>query len=72
MDIVYSSTDLLNIRKTTTVNGNDCYEITGYYSVRHVFTPQSTVFIAMKHAGKIHIFNLKQNGVFPAEVQTVH
>ena len=23
MDIVYSSTDLLNIRKTTTVNGND-------------------------------------------------
>jgi hypothetical protein len=67
MDIVYSSTDLLNIRKTTTVNGNDCYEITGYYSVHHVFTPHSTVFIAVKHAGNIHIFNLKRDGVFPDE-----
>jgi hypothetical protein len=67
MDIVYSSTDVLAIRKTTTVNGNDCYEITGYYSVHHVFTPHSTVFIAVKHAGNIHIFNLKQDGVFPAE-----
>jgi hypothetical protein len=67
MDIVYSSTNLLKIRKTTTVNGNDCYEIAGYYSVHHVFTPHSTVFIAVKHAGNIHIFNLKQDGVFPDE-----
>ena len=32
-----------------------------------VFTPQSTNFIAVKHAGNIHIFNLKQDGNFSYE-----
>lgn len=27
MDIVYSSTELLNIKRLTVVNGNACYEI---------------------------------------------
>ena len=62
MKIVYSSTTLL-----TVVNGNACYEITDHDSVHHVFTPQSTEFIAVKHAGNIHIFNLKQDGNFPDE-----
>jgi len=35
--------------------------------VKYVFTPHSTVFIAVKHAGNIHIFNVKTNGVFPDE-----
>ena len=66
MDIVYSSVDLLNIRPLTTVNGNICYEIrTDDCPVRHVFTPET--FIAMKHNDAIHIFNLKQDGVFPDE-----
>jgi hypothetical protein len=69
MEIVYSSTELLKIRKTTTVNGNDCYELLTHENdpVKYVFTPRSTVFIAVKHAGNIHIFNLKRDGVFPAE-----
>lgn len=69
MEIVYSSTELLKIRKTTTVNGNDCYELLTHEHdpVKYVFTPRSTVFIAVKHAGNIHIFNLKKDGVFPDE-----
>jgi len=65
MNIVYSSTKLLNIRPLTVVNGNACYEITDNDEVQHVFTPRSTVFIAVKHAGNIHIFNVKNDGVFP-------
>ena len=71
MDIDYSSVKLLNIRQLTVVNGNACYEITEpdphSDSVHHVFTPHSTVFIALKHAGTIHIFNLKNDGYFPDE-----
>lgn len=69
MNIVYSSTTstLLNVRPLTVVNRNACYEITDHESVHHVFTPQSTTFIAIKHAGNIHIFNLKQDGNFPGE-----
>ena len=65
--IVYSSTHLLNIKPLTVVNGNTCYEITDHDAVHHVFTPQSTVFIALQHAGNIHIFNLRENNVFPDE-----
>jgi hypothetical protein len=67
MNIVYSSTKLLNIRPLTVVNGNTCYEITDHDAVQHVFTPRSTVFIAVEHAGNIHIFNVKKDGVFPDE-----
>lgn len=73
MDIVidYSSTTLLNIRKLTVVNGNACYELDTKESeevpFKYVFTPQSTVFIAMKHAGNIHIFNVKKDREFPDE-----
>ena len=67
MEIVYSSINLLNVKPLTVVNGNVCYEITDHDSVHHVFTPQSTTFIAIKHAGNIHIFNLKQDGNFPGE-----
>jgi hypothetical protein len=66
--IIYSSTDLLEIRKTNTVNGNDCYAIRTNErecTVRYVFTPQSTTYMALKHNDAVHIFNLKQDGVFP-------
>ena len=68
MEIVYSSTDLLKIHKTTTVNGNDCYEIQTMEPecpVRYVFTPHSTIYMALKYNGAIHIFNLKEDGNFP-------
>jgi hypothetical protein len=70
MDIVYSSTTLLNIRQLTVVNGNACYEINTKekeFQFIYVFTPQSTVFIAMKHGGNIHIFNVKNDGEFPID-----
>jgi hypothetical protein len=70
MDIVFSSvtSDLLNIHPLTTVNGNICYEIrTSDGLIRYMFTPQSTTFIATKHDDVIHIFNLKQDRVFPDE-----
>jgi hypothetical protein len=66
--IIYSSTDLLEIRKTNTVNGNDCYAIRTNErecTVRYVFTPQSTTYMALKYNDAVHIFNLKQDGVFP-------
>jgi hypothetical protein len=66
--IIYSSTELLEIRKTNTVNGNDCYAIrTNEHEcpVRYVFTPQSTTYMALKYNDAVHIFNLKQDGVFP-------
>ena len=66
-EIVYSSTELLGIRKTTTINGNDCYAIHTTDCPVNVFTPRSTMFIAVEHAGNIHIFNLKEDGVFPVE-----
>jgi len=66
MDIVFSPVALLNIHPLTIVNGNTCYEIqTHDCPVRYVFTPET--FIAMKHNDAIHIFNLKQDGVFPDE-----
>ena len=66
MSILLSS--LLNIHPLTTVNGNICYEIeTKDCPVRYVFALQSTTFIAMKHDDVIHIFNLKQSGVFTDE-----
>jgi hypothetical protein len=68
MEIVYSSTKLLNIKLLTVVNGNACYEIqTNDCPVRHVFASQSTTYIAIKHNDTLHIFNLKQDGVFPDE-----
>lgn len=71
MDIIYSSAELLNIRRLTVVNGNACYELDTKESeevpFKYVFTPQSTVFIAMKHAGNIHIFNVKDDDNFPDE-----
>jgi hypothetical protein len=70
MNIVYSSTTLLNVRPLTVVNGNTCYEIEIRdkecpFKHAFVFTPQSTEFIAVKHAGNIHIFNVKNDGDFP-------
>ena len=72
MNIVYSSTTLLNVRPLTVVNGNACYEIEIRdkecpFKHAFVFTPQTTTFIAVKHAGNIHIFNVKNDGDFPDE-----
>ena len=70
MDIVFSSvtSSLLNVHPLTTVNGNICYEIrTSDGPVRYMFTPESTTFIATKYDDVIHIFNLKQDRVFPDE-----
>ena len=72
MEIVYSSTTLLNIRPLTVVNGNTCYKIEIRdkecpFKHAFVFTPQTTNFIAVKHAGNIHIFNVKNDGDFPDE-----
>jgi hypothetical protein len=54
----------------TVVNGNTCYEIeirNKECPFKHafVFTPHTTTFIAVKHAGNIHIFNVKNDGDFP-------
>jgi len=70
MNIVYSSTTLLNVRPLTVVNGNACYEIEIRdkecpFKHAFVFTPHTTTFIAVKHAGNIHIFNVKNDGDFP-------
>ena len=69
MDIVFSSCALLNIKPLTTVNHKTCYEIHTNESaecpIRYLFTSETTVFIALKHNSKIHIFNLKNDGVFP-------
>ena len=72
MNIVYSSTRLLNILPLTVVNGNTCYKIEIRdkecpFKHAFVFTPQSTNFIAVKHDGNIHIFNVKNDGDFPDE-----
>ena len=72
MDIVYSSTELLNIKPLTVVNGNACYEIEVKdkecpYKHKFMCTLQSTKFIAMMHAGNLHIFNLMQDGMFPED-----
>ena len=71
--IVYSSSALLNMHPLTTVNGNICYEMRESAEcecpVKYVWTLESTTFIAiaMKYDDVIHIFNLKQDGVFPDE-----
>ena len=70
MKIVYSSTRLLNVRPLTVVNGNACYEIEIRdkecpFKRAFVFTPHTTTFIAVKHAGNIHIFNVKNDNDFP-------
>ena len=78
MDIVYSSTTLLNIKRLTVVNGNACYEIEvkdkdkSAKACKHKFvcTLQSTKFIAMIHDGNLHIFNLMQDGIFPEDFRS--
>lgn len=70
--IVFSSITLLNIHPLTKVNGNICYGIKTNESaecVKYVWTLESTIFIAtaMKYDDVIHIFNLKQDRVFPDE-----
>ena len=70
MEIVYSSTKLLNIDPLTVVNGNTCYKIEIRdkecpFKHAFVFTPQTTNFIAVKHAGNIHIFNVENDNYFP-------
>ena len=77
MDIVYSSTTLLNIHPLTIVNGNTCYEIEVKdeecpFERKFVCTLQSTKFIAMIHAGNLHIFNLMQDqdGIFPDDFRS--
>lgn len=66
MKIVYSSTALLNIHPLTVVNRTACYQFEIDGSPHFISTLQSTEFIAMKHAGNIHIFNVK-DGNFPDE-----
>lgn len=74
MDIVYSSTKLLNIKLLTVVNGNACYEIEvkdkAWCKHKFVCTLQSTKFIAMIHDGNLHIFSLMQDqdGIFPKDL----
>jgi len=75
MDIVYSSTELLNIKPLTVVNGNACYEIEvkdKECPFKHKFmcTLQSTNFIAMMHAGNLHIFNLMHDRMFPEDFRS--
>ena len=75
MDIVYSSTKLLNIKPLTVVNRNAWYEIDTKdkecsFKHKYICVPQSTKFIALKHDGSIHIFNLVQDGAFPDEFKT--
>lgn len=75
MDIVYSSTKLLNIKLLTVVNRNAWYEIDTKdkelsFKPKFVCVPQSTIFIALKHNGNIHVFNLIQDTVFPDEFKT--
>ena len=75
MDIVYSSTKLLNIKPLTVVNRNAWYEIDTKdkecsFKHKYICVPQSTKFIALKHDGNIHIFNLVQDGTFPDEFKT--
>jgi hypothetical protein len=53
----------------TVVNGNACYEIKVKdkecsFNRAFVFTPHTTTFIAVKHAGNIHIFNVKNDNDF--------
>jgi|LauGreDrversion2_6_1035139.scaffolds.fasta_scaffold02283_1 hypothetical protein len=70
MDIVYSSTESIGMRKTTTINGNDCYEMPPMEHecpVRYVLTPRSTMYMALKYNNAIHIVNLKNDGIFPDE-----
>jgi len=67
MNIVYSSTTLLNIHPLTVINGNRFYEIIINDKPHFISALQSTVFIAMKHADNIHIFNVKDDGNFPDE-----
>ena len=73
MNIVYSSTKLLNIKLLTVVNGNACYEIEvkdkAWCKHKFVCTLQSTKFIAMIHDGNLHVFNLMQyqDGMFPED-----
>ena len=73
MAIVFSSNALLNIHPLTTVNGKICYEMRTNESaespVKYVCTLESTTFIAIaiNHDDVIHIFNLKQDRVFPDE-----
>ena len=74
MNIVYSSTKLLNIKLLTVVNGNACYEIEvkdkAWCKHKFVCTLQSTKFIAMIHDGNLHVFNLMQDqdGIFPKDL----
>uniref|UniRef100_A0A6C0I4B6 Uncharacterized protein n=1 Tax=viral metagenome TaxID=1070528 RepID=A0A6C0I4B6_9ZZZZ len=77
MDIVYSSTELLNIKRLTVVNGNACYKIEvkdkeGPCKHKFVCTLQSTKFIAIIHDGNLHIFNLMQDqdGIFPEDFRS--
>lgn len=75
MEIIYSSTKLLNVKLLTVVNGNACYEIETKdkeCSFKHKFAcvPESTNFIALKHDGNVHVFNLIQDGEFPYKFKT--
>ena len=68
MDISFSPLSFLNVHPVTKVNGNICYGIkTDDCPVKYVFTSEETTFIATKYANVIHIFNLKNDGVFPED-----
>lgn len=72
MDIVFSSVNSRNIKihPAITINDYNSYQIvTEECQVNHILTLKKTTFIAFNYNGKIHIFNLKNDGVFPEDFQ---
>jgi hypothetical protein len=68
MDIIFSSVNLPAI----TINDDyNSYQITTEECRgNHILTLKSTKFIAVKHHGAIHIFNLKNDGKFTEDFKT--
>ena len=69
MDIVFSSTDSpIKIHPAITINDDyNSYKISYKIDTKecHILTLKSTKFIALYHAGVIHIFNLETEMKFP-------
>lgn len=69
-NIEYNENSFAEIQEVTTVNNRKIYKINLYGCLNYISVDESVVYISIKHANTIHIFNLKDDGQFSDDLKT--
>lgn len=68
-NIEYNENSFAEIQEVTTVNNKKIYKINLYGCLNYISVDEYVVYISIKNADTIHIFNLKDDGFFPDDLK---